>query len=101
MPAAFIFFVLALVIADSANGQAVGSPDRTETSSSEPEHHTGFGAKNKHRRHHPPGTHPGDRAGPTLRISIERGDTKLRFECNASMANCLEALDRVWTSVRP
>lgn len=46
----------------------------------------------QHRRHHVRRSRDG---GPTLRVATERDGDTLRFECNAPMSDCLEALDRV------
>lgn len=45
------------------------------------------------------GSHRGmrhHRSGPTLAISTERPGFKLDFECNAPMAQCIEAIERVY-----
>ena len=53
-------------------------------------HGRGMGKRHgRHGRHHGQGR-------PTLRISTEGKGFEIDFECNAEMAACLEAIDRVY-----
>ena len=47
--------------------------------------------RGKHGRHH-----GASASGPTLRIKTEGKGFEIDFECNATLAACLEAIDRVY-----
>jgi hypothetical protein len=66
-------------------------------------HHAGRGGMSGHHGggRYGKGMHHGrDGAGPTLKIKSEGRGMEIEFECNASMEECLEAIDRVYGAAR-